>query len=245
MATSYCLEVAASVVVFLRQQMKAPSASIEFRDSLDGAVQFLMSAYQLRDDSVESIVKYLPGNLMEIFDAGCSKMASDKENLKHGQSLFAPPVSKRNKACAEKIKDEGDRLMMYKDGEHQLSNNELYNKAVETYSRALVLDPNNATCYCNRAAAYYSLYNFQSAINDCNSALYLNPTHAKAFSRKAIACSALEMHQEAHKFHFEAARLEPDNDTYKRNLERSKTILSAKFGPCEANAIENKLESSL
>jgi tetratricopeptide (TPR) repeat protein len=237
MATIYCRQVAASVVDFLRQQMMAPSASVDFQASVDGAVQFLMSAYQLRDELIESVTKNLPGDLMEIFDAGCRKILLDRQlgqALKHRHhALFAPPASEEDKANAEMLKDEGDRLMALKDDDDSR-----FHTAAETYSRALEIDPNNAACYCNRAEAYYKLNDYQSAINDCDSAIQLNRQYARAFSRKAIVHSALQMHPEAYKLHYEAARLEPDSDSYKRNLQRAKAFLR----PREANAIECELE---
>ncbi|POM68508.1 Serine/threonine-protein phosphatase [Phytophthora palmivora] len=48
--------------------------------------------------------------------------------------------------------------------------------AVSAYSRCIEMDPNNAVCLSNRAAAYLKLKQFDLAIVDCTKAIEANPT---------------------------------------------------------------------
>ena len=51
----------------------------------------------------------------------------------------------------------------------------LYDKAIEAYTNAIALDPNDADAYSNRGAAYYSKGQYDRAIEDYNKAIALNP----------------------------------------------------------------------
>lgn len=53
-----------------------------------------------------------------------------------------------------------------------------------SFSRAVGLNPKEPALYCNRAAAYNNLNKFNEAIQDCNSAISLNGSYAKAYVRR-------------------------------------------------------------
>ncbi|NWR25756.1 SGTB protein, partial [Emberiza fucata] len=74
---------------------------------------------------------------------------------------------------ADQLKDEGNNHMK----------EENYGAAVDCYTRAIELDPNNAVYYCNRAAAQSKLNNFREAIKDCESAIAIDPKYSKAYGR--------------------------------------------------------------
>lgn len=56
-------------------------------------------------------------------------------------------------------------------------------EAIEAYSEAINLYPNNAIYYANRAAAYTSLRRHDKAIEDCKKAVVIDPNYGKAYSR--------------------------------------------------------------
>ncbi|EDO16264.1 hypothetical protein Kpol_505p41 [Vanderwaltozyma polyspora DSM 70294] len=62
-----------------------------------------------------------------------------------------------------------------------------YSKAIELYTKAIELDPNQSIFYSNRALAQLKLDNFQSAYNDCNEALTLDSKNVKAYHRRGLA----------------------------------------------------------
>ncbi len=54
-----------------------------------------------------------------------------------------------------------------------------------------------STFYCNRAACYLFLEEFESAVEDCTKSLDLNPTYIKAIVRRCQAQEALTNYDEA------------------------------------------------
>lgn len=55
-----------------------------------------------------------------------------------------------------------------------------YEEAIQTYSKAIMLDPRNDDLYIRRASAKIELKQFDSAINDLDFALELNPQNSEA-----------------------------------------------------------------
>ena len=80
---------------------------------------------------------------------------------------------KEREEQAEKFKVEGNSFLASKD----------MNKAVECYSNAIVMNPNNAIYYANRAAAYSHMDLHEKAIADCLESIRINPSYSKAYGR--------------------------------------------------------------
>ncbi|CAH2095024.1 unnamed protein product [Euphydryas editha] len=121
-----------------------------------------------------------------------------------------------DRAEAEKLKNEGNELMK----------SERYREALEKYSRAIELDPQNSVFFCNRAAAHFKLGEHESAVADCMAALALQPNYGKAHGRLGIALTALNRHEEARAAFARAVQLEPDNESYKQNLKLAEEQLA-------------------
>lgn len=86
----------------------------------------------------------------------------------------APKVSSEaDKAEAEKLKTTGNQLMSSKQ----------YDGAIDAYTQAISKDPTNAVYYSNRAAAYSSKNDHNSAIADAEKAIEVNPQFTKAYHR--------------------------------------------------------------
>lgn len=60
--------------------------------------------------------------------------------------------------------------------------------------RAIRLNPDEPALYCNRAATYNNLKRFNEAIEDCNMALSLNRSYAKAYIRKGYEFKVTNKH---------------------------------------------------
>lgn len=114
-----------------------------------------------------------------------------------------------DRAEAEKLKNDGNELMKI----------EKYAEALQKYSRAIELDPYNSVYFCNRAAAHFKLGKHEAAVADCTAALALQPDYGKAHGRLGLALTALDRHCEARAAFARAVQLEPDNESYRQNLQ--------------------------
>jgi len=76
-----------------------------------------------------------------------------------------------------------------------------YAEAVEAYTSALEIDPENdnfnKALYANRAAALIHLKKYDDALNDCNRALELDPKYHKVLQRRGDVYMQLEEYEKA------------------------------------------------
>ena len=66
-----------------------------------------------------------------------------------------------------------------------------FDEAVNLYSEAILIDPNNHVLYSNRSAAYAKLAKYENALKDAERAVEIKPDWAKGYSRKLSALSFL------------------------------------------------------
>lgn len=105
-------------------------------------------------------------------------------------------------AQAEAFKADGNRLLADKK----------FADAVEMYSRAIELDPDNAVYYSNRSAAYLAMGDARSkALRDAERCIELKPEWWKGYSRKGAAEHALLRFDAARATYNEGLKLDPDN----------------------------------
>ncbi|KAJ0405970.1 hypothetical protein P43SY_005536 [Pythium insidiosum] len=103
---------------------------------------------------------------------------------------------------AEEFKAQGNELLGAKD----------YRGAVEMYSRALELDPDNAVYWSNRSAAYLAMGDERSnALRDAERCIALRPEWWKGYSRKGAAEHALGRFDAARATYQLGLKLDPDN----------------------------------
>jgi tetratricopeptide (TPR) repeat protein len=81
-----------------------------------------------------------------------------------------------------------------------------------------------AVYYCNRAAASMQLERYQEAIDDCDVAVLLLPTYAKAFTRRSAAYEKTERTEEALRDAKRALELEPSNANIRKSVARLQKI---------------------
>lgn len=62
-----------------------------------------------------------------------------------------------------------------------------YTDAIAAYTRAIGINPSEASYFGNRAACYLSLKNYVKTVEDCDRAIALDTNFAKAYRRKALA----------------------------------------------------------
>ncbi|KAL3365730.1 hypothetical protein AABB24_010730 [Solanum stoloniferum] len=88
--------------------------------------------------------------------------------------------------------------------------------AVDLYSQAIAITPNNAELFADRAQANIKLRNFTEAVADANKAIELDPSMAKACMRKGLACMKLEEYQTAKATLETGASLAPGESRFTR-----------------------------
>lgn len=101
----------------------------------------------------------------------------------------------------------------------------LYPRAVDLYTCGIALDEKNAVLYCNRAAAYTCLKNYEDAIDDCKRSLALNPSYTKAYSRLGLVYYEQGEYGSALTAFDKAMHLDPDNAAIKSNYEMARRRL--------------------
>uniref|UniRef100_A0A673WE27 Small glutamine-rich tetratricopeptide repeat-containing protein alpha n=1 Tax=Salmo trutta TaxID=8032 RepID=A0A673WE27_SALTR len=193
---------AISIIQFLHDQLGSGSLSSDAQESLEVAVQCLETAFEVStDDQTLSVTQTLP----EIF-ASATQKHPDTSQGKINTATDSP--TEEEVAEAERLKTDGNDQMKV----------EKFGAAVEFYSKAIAINPQNAVYYCNRAAAYSKLGNYAGAVQDCELAIGIDPNYSKAYGRMGLALASLNKHIEAVGYYKKALELDPENDTYKSNL---------------------------
>ncbi|XP_021716935.1 serine/threonine-protein phosphatase 5-like [Chenopodium quinoa] len=72
-----------------------------------------------------------------------------------------------------------------------------YLKAAALYTQAIKKDPNNATLYSNRAAAFLNLVKLTKALADAEMTISLRPDWEKGYFRKGCILEAMEKYDQA------------------------------------------------
>ena len=85
-----------------------------------------------------------------------------------------------------------------------------YSGAIEDFTAAIRLNPNEPGIYSNRGLARASKGDFQGAIVDYNQAIRINPNYAIGYLHRGLAYSALKDYQNALSDYEQALRLNPN-----------------------------------
>jgi len=116
-------------------------------------------------------------------------------------------------------KDKGNEH--FKKGEHA--------KAIEMYTYATELDPNNPIFYTNRSNAYFKMKNWEKSLRDANKSTSKDSSWAKGFYR--AGCARIELakandddsqYKAAVEDFKQAVSLAPDNATFQQELTKAK-----------------------
>ncbi|KAJ8408415.1 hypothetical protein AAFF_G00258290 [Aldrovandia affinis] len=191
-----------SIIQFLHDQLKSGGLSSDAQESLEVAIQCLETAFGVSTEDQNLAVRE---TLPEIF---ASVPLTHLEAPKVEVNPVPDSPTEEEVAEAERLKTEGN--------EHMKEEN--FRAAVDFYSSAIDINPQNAVYYCNRAAAYSKLGNYTGAVQDCELAITIDPNYSKAYGRMGLALASLNQHAEAVRYYQKALELDPENDTYKSNL---------------------------
>lgn len=118
---------------------------------------------------------------------------------------------------ADALKAEGNKLFTAKD----------FNGAIEKFSAAIDIEPQNHVLYSNRSGAYASLKNFDKALEDANKTTEIKPDWAKGWGRKGAALHGTGDLVSAVDAFEEALKLDPSNAQAKSGLESVQRAVKA------------------
>eukprot|EP01126_Amoeba_proteus_P000575 TRINITY_DN10163_c0_g2_i14.p1 TRINITY_DN10163_c0_g2~~TRINITY_DN10163_c0_g2_i14.p1 ORF type:complete len:152 (+),score=35.78 TRINITY_DN10163_c0_g2_i14:61-516(+) len=104
---------------------------------------------------------------------------------------------------AEEFKEAGNKKFGLRD----------FESAERLYTKAIELDPEQASYYCNRASTRLALGWNSKALDDADKALKLDPSYSKAYYRRGVANLALGNLSEALVDFETTERREPSNLT--------------------------------
>ncbi|XP_048224255.1 small glutamine-rich tetratricopeptide repeat-containing protein beta isoform X2 [Perognathus longimembris pacificus] len=184
-----------AVIRFLKEQSQMDTYTSDEQESLEVAIQCLETVFKISPEDTHLAVSQ---PLTELFTNSIRK-----NDILPLSNSVPEDVGK-----ADQLKDEGNNHMK----------EENYTAAVDCYTQAIELDPNNAVYYCNRAAAQSKLSHYTDAIKDCEKAIAIDSKYSKAYGRMGLALTAMNKFEEAVTSYQKALDLDPENDSYKSNL---------------------------
>ena len=136
----------------------------------------------------------------------------------------------------------------WKDKGNNLLKQHKYDEAIEAYTKAIEIDPNNAIFYSNRAQVQIKLENYGLAIQDCDLAIKLDINFLKAYYRKGVSLMAILNHKQAlENFKFILKKLPNDKltlENYKQctNYLKRQAFEKAIAGNDDNESIFNKID---
>ncbi|EUB62876.1 Small glutamine-rich tetratricopeptide repeat-containing protein beta [Echinococcus granulosus] len=179
------------IAAFLRNECSSNEYSSDTIESLEVAKQCIESAFDVSDNLDTDT------DLLMLFARATS---ASKPNARQ--------VTLEDKIKAESLKTQGNSFMV----------SEKFDEAIDCYSKAISLDPNNAIYYCNRAAAKSRLNKDSDCIADCEKALEIDPTYSKAYGRMGLAYCNMAKYEKAIEAYKKAISLDPNNLNFKQSL---------------------------
>ncbi|KAJ1365779.1 hypothetical protein KIN20_026212 [Parelaphostrongylus tenuis] len=184
-----------SFIQFIRHKVSTNKCTEDQVEALEVAVQCLESAFGLTDANYA----FQPSKpLLDVFTAA--------EGLPSGENELPEPTQAEIDE-ANKLKEEGNDLMK----------SSQFDAAVSKYNEAIKLN-RDPVYFCNRAAAYCRLEQYDLAIQDCRTALALDPKYSKAYGRMGLALSCQNRYQQAVDAYKKALELDPNQESFKNNL---------------------------
>ncbi|XP_065367843.1 RNA polymerase II-associated protein 3 [Calliphora vicina] len=145
------------------------------------------------------------------------------------------PVELKHKEANE-IKDLGNKHVKMAE----------YPMAIEAYTKAIQMYPDDAVYYSNRALCYLKLEKYDECIEDCERAIDIDRLAVKAYYRRMMANESLGNNMDALKDCTTVLMIEPKNTEASRSLERinerlRKNVKSASgpnFSPLRTNLVD-------
>jgi len=208
-----------SIIDFLEGAIADGTVKSDDKEGLEVAVQCIGEAFGVdpTNKTQKERLSIDPATLQSIFDVylkTSARVAQSQEKPLHTPST-------EDKAKAERLKQTGNQHMSSK----------LYDQAIQSYTQAIELDETSPVYYSNRAAAFSSKGDQQSAIVDAEKAIEVDASFAKAFHRLGYAHFALGQYHDAQAAFEKGLTLDPNNQAMKTALENTKNHLQVDGPP--------------
>ncbi|KAJ4846409.1 Cochaperone protein [Turnera subulata] len=115
--------------------------------------------------------------------------------------------------------------------------------AVDLYTQAIAINPNNAELYTDRAQAHIKLNLLTEAVVDANRAIELDPTLARAYLRKGTACLKLEEYQTAKAALEAGAALSPGDSKFTNLIKECEELIAEETGGLSKQTEETPVDT--
>ena len=122
-------------------------------------------------------------------------------------------------STAKEFKDQGNNYVKEKK----------YKEALECYSKAIELDPNDPILYSNRSLMHINLNEFEPALVDADKAISLKPDYGKGYLRKGKALASLQRTKEALDAYKLGLEKEPGNQQLKDSVAELEAYMNNPF----------------
>lgn len=147
---------------------------------------------------------------------GAHRNSDTKETAKNGGDNKAAakqiplPTEEPKDIEPEKLKPAtGNSAVWNRKGKAALRSGK-YQEAIEAFTKALSLNPDDAEAYGNRALAYMFLYEYLNALKDFNKQIELRPEESRGYSSRGFAYYKMEFFPRAISDYSKALELKPD-----------------------------------
>ncbi|CAP60167.1 uncharacterized protein PODANS_1_4830 [Podospora anserina S mat+] len=106
-----------------------------------------------------------------------------------------------------------------------------FDEAIDKFTQAIAIDPQNHILYSNRSAAYASKKDWDHALEDAQKTTELKPDWPKGWGRKGTALYGKGDLLGAHDAYEEGLKIDPNNAGMKNDLASVKRAMEAEAGP--------------
>lgn len=106
-----------------------------------------------------------------------------------------------------------------------------YDEAIQAYTEAINIDPNDHVFFSNRSAAYLSKGDAVNALNDGQRCVELKKDWAKGYSRKGAALHALRRYEDAIKAYKEGLEIAPSDSGLLSGLKEVEKAMESSQSP--------------
>lgn len=120
----------------------------------------------------------------------------------------------QEKACNIVIRRGGEKetlAVAYANRGNSFLNRDLFDKAIQDYGQAIVLDPRYANAYRNRGSAFFNMGAYDKALADYDAAIRLEPNEAGGYADRCSVHAVTGKPQEAKADCDKALDLDPGN----------------------------------